>query len=254
MKTHTDFFSEILDKLEIKKSASIAVVCGGKYDANVLRTAGYQNVTISNIDEQQTDLGFAWSYQDAENLTFLDESFDWVIVNAGLHHCTSPHRALLEMYRVCKEGVLLIEARDSLLMRSAVGLGLVPRYELEAVVIEGWKTGGVRNSAIPNFIYRWTEREVHKSIESAWPQFIHKYRYFYGLRFPSQRLSMTAFRPLNGPIKILVYLLQLIVPKQGNKFGAAVIKTGELKPWIDSSGTKMSRNYKLGFDPKKYKE
>jgi ubiquinone/menaquinone biosynthesis C-methylase UbiE len=62
---------------------------------------------------------------DAERLTYGDGSFDVVIAHAGLHHCHSPHRALLEMYRVARKAAIAFESRDSRLIRTAVRLGLV---------------------------------------------------------------------------------------------------------------------------------
>jgi SAM-dependent methyltransferase len=253
-----DFFNGILTKLvaagTLHREDAILVVCGGLYDANSLRAAGFKGVTISNVDERKTNYGFAWSYQDAEDLTFADASFDWVMVNAGLHHCASPHKALLEMYRVCRKGVLLVEARDSALMRLAVRLKLVPEFELEAVVLEGYETGGVRNSAVPNFIYRWTEREVRKTIESAFAQAVHRYEFFYGLTFPDARLAMSPapVRVIAGVLKTLASGLHALAPRQGNKFGAAVLKTGALKPWMDETGTHLRKDYILGFDPERY--
>ena len=35
---------------------------------------------------------------------FEDGAFDFVVVHQGLHHCHSPHRGLLEMYRVARRG------------------------------------------------------------------------------------------------------------------------------------------------------
>ncbi len=60
------------------------------------------------------------------------------MVHAGLHHCGSPHRALLEMYRVARKAAVVFEARDSLMMRSAVALGFTNDFELEAVSSEGY--------------------------------------------------------------------------------------------------------------------
>jgi SAM-dependent methyltransferase len=248
-----EFLTTTISALRISPDARLLVVCGGAYDSAALRAAGFREVTISNVDTRQTSSGFAWAYQDAESLTYPDASFDWVIVNGGLHHCASPHRALLEMYRVCRVGVLVSEARDSLLMRAAVRLGIVPQFELEAVVLEGGETGGVRNSAVPNFIYRWTEREIRKTIESAHPQSVHDFRFFYGLSFPTARLAMSAFRFIVGPLNAVAWVIQRLMPRQGNLFGIAILKTGEFKPWIDVSGTRMNRNYALNFDPAKYR-
>ena len=52
-------------------------------------------------------------------------------------------------------------------MRVAQRLGVVDEYELTAVADNGLPAGGVRNSPVPNYVYRWTEREVEKTIASA---------------------------------------------------------------------------------------
>lgn len=80
----------------------VLVVCGGRTDKLILERCGFRDVVISNLGVRPAgkELGaFRWSEQDAERLTFDDESFDFVIAHSGLHHCYSPHRALLEMYR-----------------------------------------------------------------------------------------------------------------------------------------------------------
>ena len=122
--------------------------------------------------------------QDAHHLTYANDAFDFVIVHAALHHCSSPHAALVEMYRVARRGVLAIEARDSLMARTLVRLGLSPDYEPSAVYFNASRAGGVNNSEIPNFIYRWTEREVEKTIAAAAPHAVHAIRYRYGGSMP----------------------------------------------------------------------
>ena len=104
-------------------------------------------MTISNVDESvaaEELAPYAWSYQDAENLDYPDGSFDIAVVSAGLHHCRSPHRALLELYRVAS--VLALE-HDSALMRVAVKLGAVDDYELAAVAAHGYRRGASRTRA-----------------------------------------------------------------------------------------------------------
>ena len=162
------FLSEILRKAGIPRDQSVLVVCGGAFDRDALLEEGYTAVTISNLDDRVRDdefAPFAWSFQDAEALSFPDRSFDYCIVHAGLHHCASPHRALLEMYRVARHGVLAFEARDSLMMRMAVRARRVPVYETCAVRFHNFRYGGVRNTCVPNYIYRWTETEVEDDCE-----------------------------------------------------------------------------------------
>jgi ubiquinone/menaquinone biosynthesis C-methylase UbiE len=102
------FDAEILCKSGIPKNKSVLVVCGGELDRNIVVDEGFTAVTISNLDERIRGNEFApyaWSFQDAEALSFPDDAFDYCMVHAGLHHCASPHRALLEMYRVARRGV-----------------------------------------------------------------------------------------------------------------------------------------------------
>src|SRR5690348_2756463 len=128
----TSFYSGVVERLIsaniISKTDSVLVVCGGPLDEKVWREAGFGDVTITNID-----VGAADHQQDVENLSYEESSFDVVAVHAGLHHCYSPHRALLEMYRVSRKCAVAFEARESLLMRIAVRFGLTEEYEKSAI-------------------------------------------------------------------------------------------------------------------------
>ena len=176
MTERAGFYERTLRRLladgTMRTGESVLVVAGGEADRAALVAAGFEDVTISNIDESGADdayAPYAWSYADAEALPFDDGSFDWTVVSAGLHHCASPHRALLELYRSARRGLLAIESRDSLLMRLALWARAVDPYELTAVVANGFASGGVRNTAVPNYVYRWTERELEKTIASNAP-------------------------------------------------------------------------------------
>jgi SAM-dependent methyltransferase len=236
------FFAEVLRKTDLSRDASVLVVCGGEFDRNVLRDSGFTNVTISNLDERVRGdefPPFAWSYQDAENLTLPDGSFDYVMVHAGLHHCASPHRGLLEMYRVARNGILAIEARDSNLMRAAIAAGRVPAYEAAAVRAHNFRYGGVRNTSTPNFIYRWTESEVKKTIASYAPQAAHSITFFYGLRVPSERIPFRSSRMLRWLSPIIeqgVRVTARLWRSQGNQFGFFIRKPtqDQLFPWMKS--------------------
>jgi SAM-dependent methyltransferase len=169
-----------------------------------------------------------------ENLTYDDGSFDIVIVHAGLHHCQSPHRALLEMYRVARKCAVAFESRDSLLMRAAVSLGLTESYEVSAISLDG-KNGGVADTGTPNFIYRWTERDVRNTIASYDPARIPQIKFFYDLRIPIQRFTRTgnhAMRIVGLLVEPLSKLLAAAAPRQCNEFAFAVSKSGSLRPWI----------------------
>jgi ubiquinone/menaquinone biosynthesis C-methylase UbiE len=54
----------------------------------------------------------AFRKENAESLSFSDESFDFVLCKESLHHCPRPMAALYELVRVAKQGVVLIEPND----------------------------------------------------------------------------------------------------------------------------------------------
>lgn len=236
------FYKQTIRQLITDLDASILVVAGHKNDRDVLLDLGFTNVVISNIDPRITDTEFhpyRFSFQDAHQLTFDDGEFDFVIAHASLHHCSSPHRALLEMYRVARIGLLAIEARDSLTMKLLKRLNLSPDYEWVGVFcMEEGKRGGVNNTEIPNFIYRWTENEFEKTINSVAPYAKHRFIYKYGFAPPGtpgivrrdwlKRFVIFALQPIYK-------LFAFFFPKQQNLFACFVRKPilpDDLHEWV----------------------
>ena len=161
-----DFYGDTVRHLlrdgTLTTTMDILVVCGGETDRAVLADSGFRHVVISNLDpgpDPDAFAPFTWSHRDAERLGFPDGSFDFCVVHSGLHHCHAPHLALLEMYRVARKGLLLFEPYDNLLTRVGVRLNIGQECEHASVFYNGCARGGVGNSAIPNHVYRWTERE-----------------------------------------------------------------------------------------------
>lgn len=224
----SEFYSDTLRKLVsegvISLSDKVVVVCGGPLDQEVMTRVGFIDFVVTGLD---------WTVnQNAENLSYPDHSFDVAIVHAGLHHCYSPHRALLEMYRVARKAVIGFEARDSIMIRTAVRLGLTVDYEVDSA--ENGK-GGVADTGIPNFIYRWTERELYKTVATFDPIRTPTMRYFYELRVPVQRLSKSgniALRLVSRIAEPFSRLFTLMAPKQCNEFAFVALKNGETSPWL----------------------
>jgi len=224
---------------KLKLDDEILVICGGKFDREVLLAAGLKNVTITNLDIANSDYiaPYKWDRQDAENLTYTDDSFDVVIVHAGLHHCYSPHRGLIEMMRVARRAALVFEARDSFLLNIAKHLGYTMDYEIESVSgsLE-MKSGGAANSGIPNFIYRWTENEVLKTVRTAEPKYEPSVTFFYNLMLPHERFEKTSRPILRYSLLAMTPVLEAIgkiFPKQSNEFGFLIEKSKRLHPWLE---------------------
>ena len=243
----TLFYKKKLNKLIRDREAKILIVAGGQFDKKVFMDLGFNNVILSNIDSRMNDsqyYPFQWSFQDAENLTFKDNEFDYSVIHAALHHCKSPHKALLEMYRVSKKGVLSFESKDSILMKLAVKFNLTYQYELPAVFYNDMKHGGVTNTEIPNFVYRWTEYEIEKTVNCYAPFSKHKIKYFYDFSFPKFE---SQFFMKNLFLFILKILLNLVPKNQGNLFAFFIEKPNLYRdsfPWISFKKNKLSLNKK----------
>ncbi|NUT55421.1 MAG: class I SAM-dependent methyltransferase [Thermoleophilia bacterium] len=240
----SSFYRRVLEQLlaeaVLDREMSVLVVAGGSADRDAFHSLGFERVTISNVDETvaaEELAPYEWSYQDAESLDFPDESFDVTVVSAGLHHCRSPHRALLELYRVARVAAIALESRDSSLMRLAVRLGAVDEYELAAVAAHGLRSGGVANTSTPNFVYRWSEREVEKTVASFAPHARHRIRFFREFELPEalveiDRGARAQVLRLATPV---VEGITRVLPRQANLFAFAVEKPripDDLQPWM----------------------
>jgi SAM-dependent methyltransferase len=238
------FYRRALERLladgALTREMSVLVTCGGDLDRDVFRSLGFAQVTITNLDERLGEDAFApytWSHADAEALPFPDGSFDWTVVSAGLHHCRSPHRAVLELYRVARKGILGLESRDSASMRLAATLRLVDDYEVTAVAAHDFLAGGVANTAVPNYVYRWTERELEKTIASFAPHAQHRFLYLRELEIPWSVVEAGGGKRTRA-LRVLLPLVRLLVrfvPSQANLFAFAVLKPEAsdcLQPWL----------------------
>lgn len=228
------FAAATLESLGLRADTRLLAVCAGTDDWELLCELGFTDVVVSNLDESFAEMvpGAVWSRQDAQSLTFEDGSFDWVFVSEGLHHCRSPHRALLEMYRVCRVGLVAIESRDSILMRLAVRLGMADAFELAAVVDQGFSSGGLDNTGVPNHVYRWTETEVVKTLRSYDPTGDVRVEYRHGLRLPAGD-STRAWRRLASMLaRPALAALFRVSKRQGNQLAIIVRRPDGLHPWL----------------------
>ena len=167
-----NFYCKIIKKyLKNKIKNTILVLGAGNLDKEILKK--YSNTFFTNINAQNEKM--IKNRILMQNLPYNNNSYDYVITHASIHHCSRPHAAILEMLRVAKYGVIFIESHDCLLTKLSCKLGFSEIYEYSAV--ESDAHGGVDNTNIPNFVYRWTEREVIKLINSYKP--LNKYKIYF---------------------------------------------------------------------------
>ena len=236
---YTDTLVKLLDAGLLKRDYRILVTCAAWRDRDVLQALGFKHVVLSNLfhAEEKDYQPYEWSYQDAEKLSFADNAFDFCIVHDGLHHCASPHRGMLELYRVGRLGFLAFEPPDTWVTRVAIRLGLAQSYEAAAVVGHAYRGGGWRNTVIPNFVHRWTRREVRYAIQSFAPHIRHQFIFRSGAGFNlAKKLKST--NPLvtlvGRSVETLMHASSQALPSFGNLFSFAVINPSpeELQPWL----------------------
>ena len=249
------FYRDTIEKWITDRQSSILIGAGGKNDQDIFQSLGFKDVLISNINqpllEKQLN-SYRWSQQNLEALSFPDETFDYVVVHAGLHHCQSPHRSLLEMYRVARKAIIAFEPPDNMLVRLMQKAGLAQIYEYTAVQHNDGTSGGVNNTDIPNFIYRWSEKEVEKTINSFAPAAHHHFHYSYASDEPTPEFigKNRAKYFLINLAKPVYTLWGRCFPKQQNLFAFMVEKpvlSQDIHPWLieDDGVIKFNPDWKI---------
>ena len=129
-------------------------------------------------------------------------------------------------------------------MRVAVRLGAVDEYELAAVAAHGFRSGGVANTSTPNYVYRWSEREVEKTVASFAPHARHRIRFFREFELPEalveiDRGARASVLRLARPV---VTGITRVLPRQANLFAFVIEKPrvpDDLQPWMRADGSDL---------------
>jgi SAM-dependent methyltransferase len=238
-----------------RQNLSLLVLGGSDEDIDSLHMLGFQNLTLSNLGSalDASDIGpidnsIRTVAIDAEDMAAPADAYDLVLAHEVLHHCRSPHRALCEMLRVSRKYVIFMEPNDSLAMRLLVKMRLSFPYELPAVVDHDYISGGLRNSAVPNYVYRWNKNELFKTVSSFLAEYMFSARAYPYWDFNIDEKELALRKQTKLPIitntigaKNFVTTLRFgqrflnhvpFLRGQGNKFLCLVEKHAELKPWL----------------------
>jgi len=142
--------------------------------------------------------------EDLERLSFADDTFDWSLISAAIHHLPRPALGVYALLRVSREGLIFIEPHDSWLVRLFVSLGLAQAYE-----------------AVGNYVFRWSRKDVEKLCRSLY----YNYRcasMFATHRVATSRLEFEVLRGLNS-------LVNKIIPGSGNYLISCIQKQPQVK-------------------------
>jgi ubiquinone/menaquinone biosynthesis C-methylase UbiE len=87
-------------------------------DSIRIRSLGFNEVLATDISPHLLDIAKSkglikdFKIENAEKLSFEDESFDYVFCKESLHHFPQPYKALYESLRCARKGLILIEPND----------------------------------------------------------------------------------------------------------------------------------------------
>jgi len=149
---HTRLLAPVLEVLGgLKNHSWLTIGDGAGTDAWRLSQAGFDNVLATDLDDtvlrQTKESGHikSFSVENAESLSFPDNSFDFVLCKEALHHMSRPYAAIYEFFRVARYGVVVIEPQDPWVDWPCRTDATSPHYE-----------------AVGNYVYQYSAREFEK--------------------------------------------------------------------------------------------
>ena len=119
-------------------STVLDICCGSGMDAEYLVRAGAKVVALdisdgcldrARVRAERFGLTYDLVRGDAENLPFETGSFDYSFVHDGLHHLPQPERAIAELARVARRGIIVTEPADAAITMLLIRVGVMQPYE-----------------------------------------------------------------------------------------------------------------------------
>ena len=152
--------------IKLDKEASWLTIGDGRFgtDAHFLLMEGAQQVHCTDISDTLLKIGQtrgfiqSFSAENAESLSFADNSFDFVYCKESLHHFARPYAALHEMFRVARQAVVLTEPRDTSIDKEPLSL----LKDLVKILLQKKIVQSHGFESIGNYIFSISERELEK--------------------------------------------------------------------------------------------
>ena len=160
--------NRVLKKLTplLDSSSSWLTIGDGRFgtDAHFLLSSGVSNVHCSDISDTLLKHGHSkgfineYSVQNAESLTFDDDSFDFVLIKESLHHFPRPYTALHEAFRVASKAVIVIDNSDDFSLYSFI---LCFVKSISSNKYPFWMNQFLFEP-VGNFVYKTSKKELSK--------------------------------------------------------------------------------------------
>lgn len=122
----------------LQGSTVLVLCCGSGMDAEYLVRSGGNVVALdissgclerARVRADRYGVNYALVQGDAEHLPFNTGSFDYAFVHDGLHHLPEPDRAIAEMARVARRGIMITEPANANVTKLLIRLRLMKPYE-----------------------------------------------------------------------------------------------------------------------------
>lgn len=249
---HNRMYSFLKKIVEFDKNFKWLTVGDGRFGSDAMKLIEYgaTNVLCTDLDDylikysaEKKEIN-KYKKENAENLSFSDNEFDFVLCKESYHHFPRPMLALTEMFRVAKIGVILIEPRDYNIDRSF--------FTLVNKIVNLFKKrpDGHFFEEVGNYVYTISERELEKFMLG-----MHHYTIaFSGINDHYSNISGDQIENLNLPhklnflrLKIIIAvknLLNLLNIKKTNILSAILFKNNlneDLKSIIQKKGFKFKK-------------
>ena len=130
-------------------------------DAIHLKSMGAQTVHSSDMYAQLIEYSYneglldSYSEENAESLSFADESFSYALVKESAHHFPRPYIAMTELLRVVSNAVIFIEPRDLVIHQS-------PWLVRFLRILVNRRLNEHEFEQVGNYVYSFSEREIEK--------------------------------------------------------------------------------------------
>ena len=149
-----------------------------------------------------------YSKENAEKLSFADNTFDFAFCKESFHHFPRPYIALYEMIRVAKEAVILIEPNEiSILSRRLPGRLWIrfKRIIKEIIGKKGPHIDTGNYETIGNYVYTVSKREIEKVALGLGLTTVAFYYfndvYIYGTEFEKAESGSILFKKIKAGIR-----------------------------------------------------
>lgn len=160
-------------KAFISKNSTWLTIGDGRFGTEahyIEKHGGRAHASDINIEllEKSKEMGFITEYsaQNAENLLFESNKFDYVLIKEAVHHFEKPWKGLYEAFRVAKKGVILIEPNDNDPFKSGLRKKLFNSFKfwIKFFLKRSPNKYSYTFEEVGNFVYSLNNRELEKFI------------------------------------------------------------------------------------------